>query len=882
MTRAVEPPWTLTPSIYGPFATLRADPDLPGRRRQPAPDRVGRPGGRRPGLAGRALAAAAGRAGSRRAASRRRALDRQPARLRRRACSAPTWTCWRPRWPWPRSCWPPDGPGSRGCCSGPALSTKVTYGVAGLAILWSWRALERRAALRRAARPGGRRGRRRAAAAPLGRAARLRAAAALAPVGLPGHARGGRWWRLLTGPLPGATVRNLVFAAAVLVMVVLAVLLARVAGAAPATATGSALRATFVLTTAYVLAAPYSLPWYDVLTMATLPALAATPLDALLTARWVVVTLAYVPGRVVAMSAGVEAFTLGVRRSVAPYAGWLVWAWWRGWRGGRGRVGGPGLVQQRPHADRDHQRQGERRADGRDRGARVVGGEADEEQHQQRDQPRAQQRRPLVGPLQRPRPPGRGAGQDVDDEDQADRHQQGQRAAGEDVPVLPGLAQDDRRPRRRRSRSARTGRGGSATPAGAASRRTRSRAGTAPCRRRSAGPGARSAAPRATASTKKARAGRNAGGPPKSLPQAGDASTTTAARPIAATAPTATGRRPARTKWSRHRDAQHDRGGGEQREGDVAHAVEPAADHRLQAHQRGQLQPRPGHHVGGQHEHRGGRDDARAARTAQRRHGPSRATEEMTATNTPTEPTTASIGLLKRHHGSRLARKVDTGTAAAMIATRSTSRSSRSRVSSEPHRRRQHHRHERVDEDLHHDPAVEERRDQASAPRARPGRSRPAAAAGRRRPPRRCRRPGRTRSGLPLTPAGSGQAGAGQDRRGEVGELDQPGLPGGGGLQRAGAARPGPRSAASRSRSLLAGVGQARDQHVGAGRCGGQHLPDPGVDRPDLRGPRRRSGAPRRPGPRRPGRAPRRRRRGSRGRPPAARGGCARRTARSR
>ena len=45
-------------------------------------------------------------------------------------------------------------------------------------------------------------------------------------------------WRplveVLTGPLPGATVRNLVFAAAVLVMVALAVLLARVAGAGAA------------------------------------------------------------------------------------------------------------------------------------------------------------------------------------------------------------------------------------------------------------------------------------------------------------------------------------------------------------------------------------------------------------------------------------------------------------------------------------------------------------------------------------------------------------------------------------------------------------------------------------------------------------------------
>ena len=120
VTSAVEPPWTRTPSIYGPFATLVQTLTSLARRRQPAPDGVGRPGGGR-GLAwlAGALAAAAGGAESPAgAASRRRALDRQPGRLRRRRSSAPTWTCWPPRWPWPRSCWPPDGPGSRGCCSG--------------------------------------------------------------------------------------------------------------------------------------------------------------------------------------------------------------------------------------------------------------------------------------------------------------------------------------------------------------------------------------------------------------------------------------------------------------------------------------------------------------------------------------------------------------------------------------------------------------------------------------------------------------------------------------------------------------------------------------------------------------------------------------------
>ena len=334
VTRAVEPPWTLTPSIYGPFATLV----------QTLTSLVGGDNLRQTVWAGQVvvvlawlavrwllLRAAPGPAGQRRVdvlwtanplvfgvAVLGAHLDLLATAL---ALAAILLAARRP--------------GVAGLLLGAALSTKVTYGVAGLAILWSWRALERREALRRAAA--------------------LVAGAVV--VALPLHLWAGPHvfeqlqrsrrsvslatpWRpvveLLTGPLPGATVRNLVFAAAVLVMVVLAVLLARVAGAAPATATGSALRATFVLTTAYTLAAPYSLPWYDVLTMATLPALAATPLDALLTARWVVVTLAYVPGRVVAMSAGVEAFTLGVRRSVAPYAGWLVWAvvaWlaWRAW-----------------------------------------------------------------------------------------------------------------------------------------------------------------------------------------------------------------------------------------------------------------------------------------------------------------------------------------------------------------------------------------------------------------------------------------------------------------------------------------------------------------------------------------------------------------------
>ena len=88
--------------------------------------------------------------------------------------------------------------------------------------------------------------------------------------------------------------------------------------------TQSAMSATFVLATAYAVAAPYALPWYDVLTWAALPLMLATALDGILLARLAVMAMAYVPGRVVAMSPGVESLTLGFRKVVGPLAAWLV------------------------------------------------------------------------------------------------------------------------------------------------------------------------------------------------------------------------------------------------------------------------------------------------------------------------------------------------------------------------------------------------------------------------------------------------------------------------------------------------------------------------------------------------------------------------------
>ncbi len=132
----------------------------------------------------------------------------------------------------------------------------------------------------------------------------------------------------LTGPLPSGTVRAGVQVAWPLVLVVLAVLLARalrlVPGRRPVgerVVTADAALAAVVLGGAYVLAAPYSLPWYDALVWAPLPLVAAGPVDGVLLTRLTVLALAYVPGRVAGLGADVERLTLGFRRQVAPWLG---------------------------------------------------------------------------------------------------------------------------------------------------------------------------------------------------------------------------------------------------------------------------------------------------------------------------------------------------------------------------------------------------------------------------------------------------------------------------------------------------------------------------------------------------------------------------------
>lgn len=80
-----------------------------------------------------------------------------------------------------------------------------------------------------------------------------------------------------------------------------------------------AARAALLIAAAWVLTTPYALPWYDAMIWAPLALVAATGLDLALLSRLTVLALAYVPGRVVGMSATVERLTLDFRRDVAPW-----------------------------------------------------------------------------------------------------------------------------------------------------------------------------------------------------------------------------------------------------------------------------------------------------------------------------------------------------------------------------------------------------------------------------------------------------------------------------------------------------------------------------------------------------------------------------------
>jgi hypothetical protein len=104
-----------------------------------------------------------------------------------------------------------------------------------------------------------------------------------------------------------------------------------------------ALWVTACLALAYSLAAPYSLPWYDLLLWCALPAVLPGLVDLVALVRLAALAVAYVPGRVLGMTPAVEDLTLGVRRGVVPWVGLVLWVVViaAGVRSGSGRSTGP-------------------------------------------------------------------------------------------------------------------------------------------------------------------------------------------------------------------------------------------------------------------------------------------------------------------------------------------------------------------------------------------------------------------------------------------------------------------------------------------------------------------------------------------------------------
>ena len=341
VTSAVQPPWTMTPSVYGPFATAS----------QALSSFVGQDNLRQTVWVWQVFIVAAW-------LLVRLLLRHSAADGRTRARVDLLWTAnplvfgvavlgahidliatalalaavvLAARRPW-----------ISGLVLGAAVSTKITYGIVGLAILWSWRSLARKPLARNV----------------IGLAVSSLLVFALLHLWAGPHVfeqlgKAGKGvslatvWRpvvnALSALIPLDSARAVVSVAAVVTIVVLAWALSHLALSPPAARQGfdagqmspirqtsitqqtqSAMTATFVLATAYAVAAPYALPWYDVLTWATLPIVATTALDGILLARLTVMAMAYVPGRVVAMSPDVESLTLGFRKVVGPLVAWLV------------------------------------------------------------------------------------------------------------------------------------------------------------------------------------------------------------------------------------------------------------------------------------------------------------------------------------------------------------------------------------------------------------------------------------------------------------------------------------------------------------------------------------------------------------------------------
>ncbi|MGI8682550.1 MAG: hypothetical protein ACR2JO_10590, partial [Mycobacteriales bacterium] len=129
-------------------------------------------------------------------------------------------------------------------------------------------------------------------------------------------------WRVpahFLDPWLGADVsRRLIGALALVAAAALAWMLARGLPRRGGHQTGAAARAAVVLTLAYLLAAPYALPWYDATAWALLALLPASAYDRILLIRTATLSLGYLVGRVVPLSDPVRIVTAVLRSGVAP------------------------------------------------------------------------------------------------------------------------------------------------------------------------------------------------------------------------------------------------------------------------------------------------------------------------------------------------------------------------------------------------------------------------------------------------------------------------------------------------------------------------------------------------------------------------------------
>lgn len=139
-------------------------------------------------------------------------------------------------------------------------------------------------------------------------------------------------WRLVLDSsrdlLGSGAARTLITIGAALLAVLFLVAWLRLSRPQEQTPAAVALWLTGGLSFAYALAAPYALPWYDLLVWAALPAVAGSVVAWVAGGHLLVMACAYVPGRVLGMTPQVESATLGFRRLVAP---WLVLALWAIW-----------------------------------------------------------------------------------------------------------------------------------------------------------------------------------------------------------------------------------------------------------------------------------------------------------------------------------------------------------------------------------------------------------------------------------------------------------------------------------------------------------------------------------------------------------------------